>query len=68
MITKETKKQILEMGFYNYIANYYYLHTKEELSELAKEYCYAVYAQDKEIDKQSSIDMWDEIEIEEEEE
>lgn len=35
MITKETKRRILDKGFFDYIATYYHEHTKEELSTLA---------------------------------
>lgn len=65
MITKETKRRILDKGFFDYISTYYYEHTKEELATLAKEYCYAVYDQNKQIDRKASENMWEGIELEE---
>lgn len=68
MITQETKKIIQEQGFFDFMGRYSYLYSNDELSILAKEYAYAVYRQDREVAKKAERIMWEEIELDEEEE
>ena len=64
MITKETKRRILDKGFFDYMATYYHEHTKEEIATLAKEYCYAVHKESQDIDRIACENMWEEIDLE----
>ena len=60
-LSQEQIKEINETGFYDFICNNYYKMSKDTLKDLFKEFIYAVYKLDANIEKQAIKEMINEI-------